>query len=272
MKPLLPAALMLSLLTACGYSARSWGKQDMEHAVAPAAGDSTDATVVQQGTPVAEADSAAAKVKPPEARSEDEKALVLMRAERARRRKADQMREELAMETPEARDTRLWRLNQDEIDHLLDGADSDGHMLGIFLMSNDIDLSVAKLAYTRTENDDVKAFAKRMITDHTQMISTLKALIEDHDIVPADNMLARDLRDLASIQRDSLMARDGAAFDRAYVRWEIDNHKQLLSMVDDVVLPRADADELRQLVNSMRPIISAHLAHAEQLQSALVRR
>jgi len=139
----------------------------------------------------------------------------------------------------------------------------------MFLMSNDIDLTVAKLAHTRTTNAEVKAFAKRMITDHSQMIATLRTLIEEHDIVPADNMLGRDLRDLASIHRDSLLVREGATFDRAYVAWEIENHRELIAMIDDVLLPRADAGPLREMVASMRPIVSAHLAHAEQLASAL---
>jgi putative membrane protein len=283
MKPIrtavIPAALAMSLLTGCGYYARAWqAEQDkQQHANVPTADstadstkEATEATVMQQGEPREE--KAEKTEKKAEARSEEAKAQVLMSTERARRRKEDRLREDLARETPEARETRLWQLNQDQIDDLLDGADSDGHMLGIFLMSNDVDLSFAKLAYRRSENQDVKAYAKRMLTDHTQMIATLKTLIEDHDIVPADNMLGRDLRDLASIQRDSVMARDGLAFDRAYVRWEIGNHKELLAIVDEVLLPRASAGELREMVATMRPIISAHLAHAEQIQSALGRR
>ena len=171
--------------------------------------------------------------------------------------------------SPESRDMQLWQLNQKQIDVLLDGADSDGHMLGIFLMSNDIDLSFARAAYTRTERQDVRAFAKRMITDHTQMVASLRSLIEDGDLVPADNMLGRDLRDLASVQRDSLLVRQGLAFDRGYVAWAIDNHRELLSLIDDVILPRTEDGRLREMVATMRPIISAHLAHAEQLQASL---
>jgi hypothetical protein len=43
-------------------------------------------------------------------------------------------------------------------------------------------------------------------------------------------------------------------------------------MIDDVLLPRARSSELRELLASTRPIIAAHIAHAEQLEAALSKR
>lgn len=149
---------------------------------------------------------------------------------------------------------------------------SDGRMVGRFLMSNDVDLSFARMAYTTTSNEDVKAFAKRMLTDHTQIVASLRALSTDHDITPSEDDAARDIRDLSTLQRDSLHALTGRAFDSTYVAMELDRHQAMLSMIDDVLLPRARSADLRETLASSRPIIAAHVAHAEQLQAALAKR
>ena len=149
---------------------------------------------------------------------------------------------------------------------------SDGRTIGRFLMANDVDISFARVAYMNAENEEVKAFARRMLTDHTQIIATMRALSFDQDIAPSDDDAGRDLRDLSTIQRDTLRALTGRAFEETYVAMELERHRAILSMIDDVLLPRARSSELRELLASTRPIIAAHIAHAEQLQASLFKR
>jgi putative membrane protein len=149
---------------------------------------------------------------------------------------------------------------------------SDGRTVGIFLMSNDVDLSFAKVALASSTNEDVRNFARRILTDHTQLVLTIRSLIADQDMSPAEDNAARDLRDLSTLQRDSLRALTGRDFDSTYVAMELERHHAILAMIDDVLLPRARNDELREMLASSRPIIAAHVAHAEQLQATLARR
>jgi putative membrane protein len=151
-------------------------------------------------------------------------------------------------------------------------AASDGRTVGAFLMANDVNLSFAKVAYASASSEDVKSFARRMLTDHTQIVATIRSLISDVDVSPADDDASRDLRDLSTLQRDSLRALTGRAFDSTYVAMELDRHRAMLSMIDDVLLPRARSSELREMLASARPIIAAHVAHAEQLQATLAKR
>jgi putative membrane protein len=118
----------------------------------------------------------------------------------------------------------------------------------------------------------VKSFARRILTDHTQIVATIRALIADQDVTPSDDDAGEDLRDLSTLQRDSLRALTGHAFDSTYVAMELDRHRAMLSMIDDVLLPRARSAELREMLASTRPIIAAHVAHAEQLQASLAKR
>ncbi|HKW49935.1 MAG TPA: DUF4142 domain-containing protein [Gemmatimonadaceae bacterium] len=148
---------------------------------------------------------------------------------------------------------------------------TDGRTIGRFLMANDVDVSFARVAVMTSNNEDVKAFARRMLTDHAQVIAAMRALSSDEDIAPADDDVGRDLRDLSTLQRDSLRALSGRAFDDAYVGMELDRHRAILTMIDDVLLPRARNSELREALTSARPIIAAHIAHAEQLLATLSR-
>jgi putative membrane protein len=149
---------------------------------------------------------------------------------------------------------------------------SDGRTVGRFLMANDIVLSFGRVAATSSASDEVKAFARRMLTDHTQIIATMRDLAADLDISPSDDNGTRDLRDLSTLQRDTLRALDGRAFEVSYVAMELDRHRAMLSMIDDVLLPRAHSSELREALASTRPIIAAHIVHAEQLLATLTKR
>src|ERR1051325_270860 len=117
---------------------------------------------------------------------------------------------------------------------------SDGRMIGRYLMSNDVDLSFARIDYTHAESEEVKAFARRMATAHTQLVAS--------------------------------RALTGRSFDSTYVAMELDRHHAILSMIDDVLLPRARNAEVREMLASSRPTTAAHIAHAEQLQATLARR
>jgi putative membrane protein len=151
-------------------------------------------------------------------------------------------------------------------------AANDGRTAAMFLMENDVELSFAKIAFIKTSSEDVKTFARRMLTDHTQMMSGTRAMVAAADLDPADDMSARDLRDASTLQRDSLRELTGRAFDSTYVAMELQRHREMLSIIDNVLLPRARNAQLRDLIASMRPIISAHIAHAQQLRATLTNR
>jgi putative membrane protein len=151
-------------------------------------------------------------------------------------------------------------------------AANDGRTVGMFLMANNIELSFARIAFTNAASEEVKVFARRMLTDHTQMIDGTRALVAAQDLEPRDDMATRDLRDVSTLERDSLRELTGRAFDSTYVAMELQRHRDMLSIIDDVLLPRARNDQLRDMLAQMRPIISAHIAHAQQLRATLARR
>ena len=238
MKRLLAAAIAVSLLGACHFHSRSWLAKQADGRTPTTVVPDTQPVVRQEGTPASD-DST---------KGESTKKESIWRPDR------------------DARATATKPMGRSSM------AASDGRAVGMFLMANDVNLSFAKVAYAGASSDDVKSFARRMLTDHTQIVATIRALIADQDVTPSDDSAGEDLRDLSTLQRDSLRALTGHTFDSTYVAMELDRHRAMLSMIDDVLLPRARSAELREMLASTRPIIAAHVAHAEQLQASLAKR
>ena len=119
---------------------------------------------------------------------------------------------------------------------------------------------------------DVKAFAQRMTTDHTLLNTRANDIAARANIRAEEHPLSLDFRDRSAARRDVLRELEGAKFDSTYIANEVQYHTELLSALDNVLYPSARSIELKEFVNNLRPAVSAHLAHAEQLRAALMKK
>ena len=309
---LLPAAFAVSLLTGCAAYKSAWEAQNgmsrphnnpsvAQTGAARNDGDAPTPAASSAATPAASpaASPDAAEPKPVEQPREAMKPAAPVpdaKADREAPEKADRDRAMMEkvnrdageLETsarsdnarserpvgvlsPEAESMRSWTANQRRLDHMLRSANDD-HLVAIMLSTDNVDLSFARMGYSRASAREVKAFAQRMINDHSQAVALVNEIVSRHDISPKDNLMSRNLRDEATTQRELLRPLTGRAFDSAYVANEVAYHRHLLTIIDDVLLPRLEEGELRQQLVTMRPVLSAHLAHAEQLQATLEQR
>lgn len=149
---------------------------------------------------------------------------------------------------------------------------SDANVVAIIMAANNTDLSYARLVPARARNPDVKAFAQRMSTDHTLLNARVKDIAATTGITPADLPFSLDLRDHSMERRDILRELSGAKFDSTYMANEVDYHRDLLGTIDNILLASVRADALREFVTNLRPAVSAHLAHAEQVRASLTMR
>lgn len=148
---------------------------------------------------------------------------------------------------------------------------SDANIAAIVVAANTIDIENGRLAVARTTNPDVKAFAERMVTDHTAVNEQAAALVTRLKITPEASPTSEALLRNAEQTRSALRAQDGPAFDKAYVDNEVAYHQAVLDALDSSLLPNAHNPELKALLASVRPAFVAHLDHAKQIQSALAK-
>lgn len=147
------------------------------------------------------------------------------------------------------------------------GSVTDANVVAMLLASNYTDISYAQLVPARAERTDIKEFARRMLTDHSSLNARVRDLLAKLDLTPEDNVASLDMRDESSEKRDVLRELSGYAFDSTYIENEVSYHRKFLASVDGIMLPRARNAELRQLLESLRPALAAHLAHAEQVRA-----
>ncbi len=146
---------------------------------------------------------------------------------------------------------------------------SEANIVAIVLAANNTDLSYARLVPARAKSPAVRQFAQRMTTDHTILNARVNEIAQKNGIVAEDNATSLDFRDHSAQRRDVLRELEGAKFDAEYAANEITYHTELLSAIDKVLLPNARTPELKQWLTEVRPAVSAHLAHAEQVRAGL---
>lgn len=74
-------------------------------------------------------------------------------------------------------------------------------------------------------------------------------------------MITEESRDLG--QR--LEAANGEELDRLYAESQLEGHRKVLRMLDEVLLPAVDSRELRTEVEDQRTAVLGHIEHAERL-------
>jgi putative membrane protein len=146
---------------------------------------------------------------------------------------------------------------------------NDAQIAGIVVAANTVDIDAGKLAEEKSKDKEIKAFAKRMVTDHSAVNEQATTLVKKLNVTPAQSETSKSLTQNGSKTADSLKGLDGKAFDKAYVDNEIAYHKTVLDALDTTLIPNAKNEELKALLLKVRPAFVAHLEHAKRIQASL---
>lgn len=150
-----------------------------------------------------------------------------------------------------------------------DKAPNDAQIAGIVVAANTVDINAGELARSSAQNQQVKDFAQRMVTDHTGVNKQATALVQKLKVTPEESDTSKALREAGAANIARLKGLKGAAFDTAYVGNEITYHQTVLDALDKTLIPNASNAELKGLLEKVRPAIDAHLQHAKQIQASM---
>jgi putative membrane protein len=121
------------------------------------------------------------------------------------------------------------------------------------------EIQTAQMAKQRADSPKVKAFADRMISDHTQANNDLQQIAQQENLtLPSEP----SKQERSATQRVSGMT--GAAFDRTYAQQEVRDHQQ------DIALFQQEANSgrdpaLKQFAQKTLPTLRQHLQMAQAL-------
>lgn len=146
---------------------------------------------------------------------------------------------------------------------------NDAQIAAIVVTANQVDVDAGDYAQSHASADDVKAFARQMVTDHTAVNKSATDLAGKLHLTPEDNATAQSLRKGGDDNVAHLKTLSGAAFDRAYVDHEVAYHEAVLKALDGTLIPSASNADLKALMVKVRPAFVAHLDHAKMLQARL---
>ena len=146
---------------------------------------------------------------------------------------------------------------------------TDPQIAAIVVTANQVDIDAGKLAEHKAHAADVKAFAKRMVTDHTAVNKAAVALAGKLHLTPEGNATSESLKQGGDQNLATLRGLRGKAFDKAYIDQEVTYHQAVLDAMDKVLVPSAQNAQLKALLVKVRPAFVDHLKHARMIQSTL---
>ncbi|WP_353717453.1 DUF4142 domain-containing protein [Dyadobacter sp. 676] len=126
-----------------------------------------------------------------------------------------------------------------------------------------MEVQLGELAQKNAANADVKKFGETMVADHSKASEELKTLAARKNItLPA--MLSNEKQK----KYDELTAKKGAEFDKAYISFMVDDHKEDISEFEEAAKDAKDAD-VKAWAEGKLPTLRHHLEMAEALHKKL---
>lgn len=125
------------------------------------------------------------------------------------------------------------------------------------------EVELGKLAQQKGTTDEVKNFGQRMVTDHSKANDELKTIAQNKKIT-----LPSDLGTHDKATRDRLAKLSGAAFDRAYMRTMLADHRKDVNEFKHESSMGKDAD-IKAFASKTLPTLEDHLKQAQDANKAV---
>jgi putative membrane protein len=122
------------------------------------------------------------------------------------------------------------------------------------------EITKSMLAIQHSQNPQVRAFARMLIADHTNLTNTNLATAKAAGVMPPPPELTPMQKGMIT----QLLAAAPADFDRVYLTQQIPAHQMALQIMQGYARS-GDVPQLRQAAAGAVPIVQGHLAHAQQL-------
>lgn len=136
------------------------------------------------------------------------------------------------------------------------------------IVVDSVELEMAQLAVSRTQNTAVRDFANMLITEHTGHLESVRKIAGEDDVgrqaSAADTAGAAAIRALTSLRE---MPAD-SGFDKAFIREQIRLHDQEIIAMK-MFGGAAEDDDLKDEVKKTIPVLERHLARAREVAAQL---
>lgn len=121
------------------------------------------------------------------------------------------------------------------------------------------EVQLGQLAQQKSQSDDVKQFAQKMVDDHSQLDKQIEPIAKQLGVAEPNGLSKKDKQLL-----EKLEALSGAQFDEEYIRAMVKDHKEDLREFKDEAQMTQDVNVKRAAMEGST-LISEHLQHIQQI-------
>jgi predicted outer membrane protein len=139
----------------------------------------------------------------------------------------------------------------------------DAGILKDMAMANMAEIEGGKLAQSKGQSAEVKAFGQQMIDDHSANLKEVQTLAQARGVTLPTEPDAKHKAMAAKLEKMS-----GADFDKAYMKQAgVQDHKTVHAKLM-AASKKAKDPEVKALVDKTEPVVAQHLKSAEQMPAA----
>jgi putative membrane protein len=143
------------------------------------------------------------------------------------------------------------------------GTDADKKFLAMAAQSDQNEIALSQLAAQKATHPAVKAFAEKMVTEHTKMTESMKPFADSWGLTPPSGPDGDHQKEL-----DKLNGLSGADFDKEYMSQMVTDHSKALSAFTTEAKDTKDV-KFRNAVIKGKTAVAAHKNMAYDLKKKL---
>jgi putative membrane protein len=134
--------------------------------------------------------------------------------------------------------------------------------------ANLMEIEMGRMAKEQGKHKDVKGFGKDLIKDHEKADEKGNKLAKKHNVTIPNAMPADEAEKAKKEEHAQMMTKlrslSGAEFDREFATGMVKGHQDTLMMIDQS-MTSAESDDMRKLLDDVKPTIQRHLEKAQKL-------
>jgi len=145
----------------------------------------------------------------------------------------------------------------------------DAQVVTVLRAVNVAEVDQARTVSAKLQDPSVKKFAEMMIAQHGQAVKDIDDVASKLGYKHEDSQLATELGVKATRMNGDLSHAEESRVDRLYIMDQIDAHRQALDAIDTRLVPAARQDDVKNLLQKMRPVVAEHLQTAQEISASL---
>jgi putative membrane protein len=147
---------------------------------------------------------------------------------------------------------------------------ADEQTVRILTAVNGGEVDQAKMAQQKAKDPRVKKFAQMMVTQHSKAKDKVIQLSKKEQIMPAGSSVSDELQEKGSQTLASLgQAQAGEDFDKIYMDAQVQQHQEVLDMLNSRLIPSANNAQLKTELEGAKKMVEQHLAKAREIHRVL---